>query len=203
MTPSRTPIPAARWAAAEVRRASSNSSFRIGGPADHFLRGRVRRELESPLLGLAREQSLSYVIGSGTNMLFDDDGFRGLIVKNEARGLSRRGEEVTALAGTPLGRPGRFLTAKAWSGLEFLAGIPGTVGGAVCGNAGRLRPSIGEGVGDVGFSSPTGEQPSGRAKWHLPTGIPPSKKSLDRSRGPVPSPRRTTRAGSGDGSKIT
>jgi len=125
------------------------SWFRIGGPADLFFRAATGSEVESAAAWARREGVALYVIGGGSNMLFDDEGFRGLIVKNEARGLARRGEDVTALAGTPLASLVEFLTAQSLGGLEFLAGIPGTVGGAVCGNAGAFGRSIGEGVRDV------------------------------------------------------
>lgn len=125
------------------------SWFRIGGPADLLFRAATAGEVASAAAWARREGVGFYVIGGGSNMLFDDDGFRGLIIRNEARGLTRRGEVVTALAGTSLGSLVEFLAGQGLGGLEFLAGIPGTVGGAVCGNAGAFGRSIGEAVRDV------------------------------------------------------
>jgi UDP-N-acetylmuramate dehydrogenase len=123
-----------------------HSSFRIGGPADYFFAARSLREIRS-CLRFVHERSLSYyIIGSGTNMLFADGGFRGLILKNEVRGINRiRGEgRVVALAGTPLADLVSFALEDGLEGIEFAAGIPGTVGGAVFGNAGAWGSSIGQ-----------------------------------------------------------
>jgi len=125
---------------------SSHSSFRIGGPADFFFAARSLKEMRS-CLRFVYERSLPYyVIGSGTNMLFADGGFRGLILKNEVRGINRiRGEgRVVALAGTALADLVSFALEDGIEGIEFAAGIPGTVGGAVFGNAGAWGFSIGQ-----------------------------------------------------------
>jgi UDP-N-acetylmuramate dehydrogenase len=123
-----------------------HSSFQVGGPADYFFAARSIKEIKS-CLRFVHERSLSYyVIGSGTNMLFDDSGFRGLILKNEVRGINRiKGEgRVVALAGTPLSDLVSFALEDGLEGIEFAAGIPGTVGGAVFGNAGAWGLSIGQ-----------------------------------------------------------
>jgi UDP-N-acetylmuramate dehydrogenase len=123
-----------------------HSSFRIGGPADHFFAVRSLKELKS-CLRFVREHSLPYyVIGSGTNMLFDDAGFRGLIIKNEVRGINRvRGVgRVSVLSGTSLSDLVSFALEEGLEGIEFAAGIPGSVGGAVFGNAGAWGQSIGQ-----------------------------------------------------------
>lgn len=125
---------------------SRHSSFRVGGPADYFFAAHSMKELRS-CLSFVRERSLPYYfIGSGTNMLFDDSGFRGLILKNEVQGINRiRGEgRVIVMAGTPLSDVVSFALEEGLEGIEFAAGIPGTVGGAVFGNAGAWGLSIGE-----------------------------------------------------------
>lgn len=123
-----------------------HSSFRIGGPADFFFAAQSLKDLKA-CLRFVYERSLSYyVIGSGTNMLFADGGFRGLILKNEVRGINRPREEgrVVALTGTPLADLVSFALEEGLEGFEFAAGIPGTVGGAVFGNAGAWGLSIGQ-----------------------------------------------------------
>ncbi|OGD38698.1 MAG: UDP-N-acetylenolpyruvoylglucosamine reductase, partial [Candidatus Aminicenantes bacterium RBG_19FT_COMBO_58_17] len=123
-----------------------HSSFRIGGPADYFFAARSLKEMRS-CLRFVQEGSLPYyVIGLGTNMLFADNGFRGLILKNEVRGINQtRGEgRVAALAGTPLADLVSFALEEGLEGIEFASGIPGTVGGAVFGNAGAWGTSIGQ-----------------------------------------------------------
>ena len=122
------------------------SSFRVGGRADHFFVARTSRELKSCLEFVHAHSYPYYVVGSGTNMLFADEGYRGLILKNELRGIEgKRGpERVEVLAGTPLADLVSFALEEGWTGLEFAAGIPGTVGGAVFGNAGAWGEAIGQ-----------------------------------------------------------
>jgi UDP-N-acetylmuramate dehydrogenase len=123
-----------------------HSSFRIGGPADYFFAARSLKELKS-CLRFVHELSLPhYVIGSGTNMLFADAGFRGLILKNDVRGINRvQGEgRVSVLSGTSLSDLVSFALEDGLEGIEFAAGIPGTIGGAVFGNAGAWGLSIGQ-----------------------------------------------------------
>jgi len=120
-----------------------HSSFRIGGPADYFFAARSEAELRAGIR-FARENSLSfYLIGAGTNLLFDDQGFRGLILKNQICGIERLNEEhIAALTGTALSDLVEFCLEEGYEGLEFAAGIPGTVGGAVFGNAGAWGSCI-------------------------------------------------------------
>jgi len=136
------------------------SNFKIGGEADYFFEATSIAELLKSIL-LAREQSFPYfIIGGGYNLLFDDDGFRGLIIKNSAKGIKQMGKkaEIEALAGTPLRDLIQFSIEKGFSGFEFLAGIPGTVGGAVFSNAGAFGHSIGEFLKDAEILNRQGER---------------------------------------------
>ena len=122
------------------------SHFKIGGPADYFFEAVTLDEFRV-VVAAAREAGIRYyVIGGGNNLLFDDSGFRGLIIRNSCRGVEFNPETVrlTALGGTPLSELAGFCRDRGLGGLEFLAGIPGTVGGAICGNAGAFGRSIGE-----------------------------------------------------------
>jgi len=120
------------------------SNFGIGGRADYFFEASSLHELKSSVV-TARECGIPYyLIGGGYNLLFDDEGFRGLIIRNMAGGVKDCGKEVLeAYSGTSLNRILKFAQEKGLSGLEFLAGIPGTLGGAVFGNAGAFGQSIG------------------------------------------------------------
>jgi UDP-N-acetylmuramate dehydrogenase len=137
-----------------------HSNFKIGGRADYFFEAASVQELKAAILS-AREASVpSYVIGGGYNLLFDDNGFRGLIIKNNVKGIKKRKNipEVEAFAGNSLEELLRFSVEKSLSGLEFMAGIPGTIGGAVYGNAGAFRKSIGESVKEALLLNRKGEQ---------------------------------------------
>ena len=123
-----------------------HSRFKIGGKADYFFAAGSSKELAS-CLRFVHEQSLPfYVIGEGTNILFDDEGFRGLILKNEVNGLDRRSKEgrIEVFSGTLLSDLVEFALDESFEGIEFAAGIPGTVGGAVYGNAGAFGKCIGD-----------------------------------------------------------
>jgi len=136
------------------------SNFKIGGEADYFFEATSITELVKSIL-LAREHSFPYfIIGGGYNLLFDDDGFRGLIIKNSVKGIKQMGNkaEIEALAGTPLRDLIQFSIDKGLSGFEFLAGIPGTVGGAVFSNAGAFGNSIGKFLKDAEILSREGKR---------------------------------------------
>ena len=120
------------------------SSFRIGGPADLLFEARTEDDL-ARAVGLAcRERFPFYVIGGGYNMLFDDEGYRGLVIRNRAEGISRGDGRLVASSGTALSALLQQALAGGLAGLEFLAGIPGTVGGALFSNAGAFGRSIGD-----------------------------------------------------------
>jgi UDP-N-acetylmuramate dehydrogenase len=123
---------------------SALSSFGIGGPADLFFEARSEADLEAAVSLAVSEKYPFYVIGGGYNLLFDDAGYRGLIVRNRLEGVVRQGHRLNALSGTSLSCVLREALAAGLTGLEFLAGIPGTVGGAVYGNAGAYGWSIGD-----------------------------------------------------------
>jgi len=91
-----------------------------------------------------REGFPFYVIGGGYNILFDDEGYRGLIIRNRADGVSISGGRLTVLAGTGLQTLLQEAVAGGLGGLEFLAGIPGTLGGALYSNAGAFGSSLGD-----------------------------------------------------------
>lgn len=128
-------------------RLSEYTNFRIGGKADYFFCASSVSELERAVI-LAKECSLPYfIVGGGYNLLFDDQGFRGLIIKNRIQGIERiQKYRVNVFSGTALPDFIQYCLEKNLGGLEFLAGIPGTVGGAVFGNAGAFDGEIGDRV---------------------------------------------------------
>jgi UDP-N-acetylenolpyruvoylglucosamine reductase len=113
------------------------TTVRAGGPADFFARvGSERRLVE--LLAWASERELAVgVVGSGSNLLVADDGFRGLALKLEKELAAIEREDDRILCGGGARLPSAAAKAASWglSGLEFGINIPGTVGGAVKMNA--------------------------------------------------------------------
>lgn len=121
----------------------NHCSFRVGGPADYFYELKNIEELP-PLITLAEENSIPYkIIGRGTNILFTDKGFRGLIIKNITNSCIVNDNEIFADSGVILTQIIPLSIDNNLSGLETLYGIPGTIGGAVYGNAGVLGTEIG------------------------------------------------------------
>jgi len=123
---------------------SAMSSFGIGGPADLFFEAFAEDDLSRAITLAVREKYPFYVIGGGNNVLFDDEGYRGLIIRNRLEGISRDEGRLTVLSGTHLAAVLRETLAAGLSGLEFLAGIPGTIGGALYGNAGAFGSCLGD-----------------------------------------------------------
>ncbi len=123
-----------------------HSSFKIGGPADFFFEAETRDELRHAL-SLARSGKVPFfVIGGGYNILFADEGYRGLIIKNKIQGFSSvpGAGSFEIFSGTALSRILQFAAEGGLEGLEFLAGIPGTLGGALYTNAGAFGCAIGD-----------------------------------------------------------
>lgn len=144
-----------------------HSNFRIGGAADYFFEACSILELVKTV-SLARECSVSYyVIGGGYNILFDDQGFRGMILKNAVKGVRQMGKkgEMEVLSGTNLKDWVRFCEEKGLSGIEFLAGIPGTAGGAVFGNAGAFGENIGNFLKEALLLNEKGEEVSVKKEY--------------------------------------
>ncbi len=120
---------------------AKHTSFQIGGPVDFWVEPRSHEEL-AELLKMSREYGQPlYLIGGGNNMLVEDEGLRGIAVHLANPAFRHveplEGNRIRAGAGTDLSQLLTGTAEKGLSGLEFLAGVPGTVGGAVWMNAGR------------------------------------------------------------------
>lgn len=118
---------------------SRHTSFHIGGPAKRMAFPGDTGELAF-LLRLGEEcGARPLVAGNGTNLLAPDEGLDRLVIETSGVNLLEKGSEpndITAACGVPLARLADFACKLGLSGLEFAHGIPGTVGGAVCMNAG-------------------------------------------------------------------
>lgn len=125
--------------------------FGIGGPADLFA-DTTSPDAFAEAVETARAAGIPVmVIGGGTNLIVSDAGFRGLVLRYIANGISAQGTVVTAESGAVLQNAVDFCNARGLKGLETLAGIPGWVGAAVYGNAGAYGHSLHERVRRVRF----------------------------------------------------
>jgi UDP-N-acetylmuramate dehydrogenase len=125
--------------------------FGIGGPADLYAEtGSVEAFIAA--MEAARETGIpTMVIGGGTNLIVSDGGFRGLVLRYRGEALLAADGRVVAQAGAVLQDLVDFTIGHGLKGLETLAGIPGSVGAAVYGNAGAYGHSISERVVKVQF----------------------------------------------------
>lgn len=113
-------------------------SFKVGGPADVLVRPRTEKEIRE-ILKFIKEDDIPYlIIGNGSNMLVKDGGLRGLVIEiadnfNESK---VEGNIVEVQSGALLSTLGKEILRNSLKGFEFATGIPGTIGGALCMNAG-------------------------------------------------------------------
>jgi UDP-N-acetylmuramate dehydrogenase len=135
------------------------ANFKIGGRADYFFSASSLHDLIQAVLLARRHEIPHYIIGGAYNLLFDDGGFRGLIIRNDVRGIVKTGTaEIEVSSGTPLQDLLKYCVTNAMKGFEFLAGIPGTTGGAVSGNAGAFDQAIGNFLSDALVLDNKGDQ---------------------------------------------
>jgi UDP-N-acetylmuramate dehydrogenase len=126
--------------------------YRLGGPADYFLRPRTVKELKDVVRRCNENHLRMYVLGFGSNLLVSDEGVRGAVVKLTGDEFGRTdfgGNQITAWAGAELSKLVLDCVEKGLSGVESLTGIPGSVGGAVRMNAGGKFGDIGSAVESV------------------------------------------------------
>jgi len=125
--------------------------FGIGGPAD-LLVETSSVEAFLAAVNAIRTSGLDYVvIGSGTNLIVSDEGFRGVVIRFTASGIHGSENRVVADAGAELESVVEFAIERSLKGLETLMRIPGSAGAAVYGNAGAYGHSISERVSQVRF----------------------------------------------------
>ena len=137
---------------------SRHTSFGIGGSADLYIAVKTQSELMECREIARAEGALSLVIGEGTNILVADRGIRGLVIANTCDCVSQADQGlVVAESGVLLRELARIAVAKGLSGLEWAVGIPGTLGGAVVGNAGAYGGCMADVVRWVTLLMPGGK----------------------------------------------
>ncbi|MBQ3030530.1 MAG: FAD-binding protein, partial [Agathobacter sp.] len=124
-------------AIAENEPMSKHTTFRIGGNADMFVSPKISQVAEIMTLAKAYEVPVT-IIGNGSNLLVGDKGIRGLVLSfgKEADEVVVQDNRMRVGAGTLLSKAAAEAARNSLSGLEFAAGIPGTLGGALVMNAG-------------------------------------------------------------------
>ena len=117
---------------------SRHTTFRIGGPASVFVTPKSEKDLVTAI-EICRSQDAPYfILGNGSNLLVSDQGYDGVVVHigSDLRDISVEGTEITAKTGAMLSQVAHAALAHGLTGMEFAAGIPGSLGGACIMNAG-------------------------------------------------------------------
>lgn len=121
----------------EMEPMKQHTTFKVGGPADVLVTPSL---VQLPkVVALCKKHDLPYyILGNGSNLLVGDKGIRGVVIAitNRMAEIVCDGERITAQAGATLGQIAAKAVEASLAGMEFAAGIPGTVGGAVVMNAG-------------------------------------------------------------------
>lgn len=133
------------------------TTFKIGGPADFFYIAKNKRDLINIIKEAKADNIKYFILGNGSNILISDSGFKGLVIKIEMNALSVRENIILADAGATIGALLSRAKENNLSGLEFLSGIPATVGGAIWANAGSENESIGQKVMNIKILTTDGE----------------------------------------------
>ncbi len=125
------------------------TTFKIGGPARYFFVAKNREDITSALKAAKESGIPYYIIGGGSNLLVSDKGFDGLVIKILNTQYTIHDTKIIADAGVSLGKLVIESVNASLAGLEWAMGIPGTIGGAIVGNAGAYGHSISEAVKEV------------------------------------------------------
>jgi len=135
-------------------------SIGVGGVADFFYVAKDIASLTAAVSAAYKEKIPYFILGGGYNVVPSDRGFPGLVIKNESSNILFSPDFSTVIvdSGVNLGRLISLSAGRDLGGLEFLYGVPSTVGGAIYGNAGSANHSIGDFVKSVTFLMPTDEE---------------------------------------------
>lgn len=133
------------------------SNYRTGGTADCFVEARNIEDIKSALVWARDNNQRFFILGGGTNILFPDEGYRGLVIKINITGFKADDSKITAGAGVTVADLVKAGVDGELTGLEWAGGLPGTLGGAVRGNAGCFGGEMKDIINGVKTLTPEGE----------------------------------------------
>jgi UDP-N-acetylmuramate dehydrogenase len=125
------------------------SNYKIGGPAKLFAEVKSAEELREILKQVQDDNEKIFILGGGTKVLISDEGFDGLIIYNKIAGIERGGDNLRVGSGALTKDLLEYCLENSLSGLEWAGGLPGTIGGAVRGNAGSFEGETKDSVVEV------------------------------------------------------
>ena len=141
-----------------------HTTLGIGGPADWYVTVTSNDALAEAARAAREDARPIFLLGSGSNILVGDAGIRGLVIEDNATGVEMPSADglasdaiISADAGVPFARLSRATARAGWSGLEWAAGIPGSLGGAVIYNAGAYGGCLADVLEEIDVIAPDGQ----------------------------------------------
>lgn len=125
------------------------TTFKIGGRAKYFFKAKTKEELIEAVKIAEQEKLPFFILGKGSNLLVSDKGFDGLVIKIETGDYKLETDKIYAQTGLDLKDLVKLSLKNNLTGLEWAKGIPGTIGGAIYGNAAAFGNSIGNFIEEV------------------------------------------------------
>jgi len=120
------------------------TTFKIGGPAKYFFVAKTKKNLILAILVAKKLNLPFFILGGGSNILVADEEYKGLVIKLQIENFKLKNEKIVCEAGIPLAKLVQISIENNLTGLEWAIGIPGTLGGAIYGNAGAFGKSMGD-----------------------------------------------------------
>lgn len=128
---------------------SKHTTFKIGGPAKYFYEAKSEKNIINAVRAARQLRLPFFILGRGSNLLVADKGYDGLVIKMRNEKIRIKGSTIFVEAGMGLNELISCSFKKGLTGMEWASGIPGTLGGAICGNAGAFGFSISDSIKKV------------------------------------------------------
>lgn len=134
------------------------ATYKIGGPARYFCEVKNESDLQEAIKFAHAKDLQIFILGGGSNLIISDDGFDGLVIKIGTITLNIENDSVEAGAGVSMAELVAWTTRAGLMGLEWTGGLPGTLGGAIFGNAGCFGHEIKEIITSVWVMNISGKR---------------------------------------------
>ncbi|MYE38013.1 MAG: UDP-N-acetylmuramate dehydrogenase [Candidatus Spechtbacteria bacterium SB0662_bin_43] len=132
------------------------TNYKIGGKADYFIEATSEEELCEAVLWAKKKHLPFFLLGGGTNIIVSDKGFQGVVIHNRFTDIHVTGVHAFFGSGAPVQGVVDILIDRGLTGMEWAGGLPGSIGGAIHGNAGAFGGYISQCLVEVRALSPSG-----------------------------------------------
>ena len=124
----------------------NHTTFRIGGSAKYFFEAKNKKDLIKAIKAAKKYNLPFFIMGGGSNLLVSDQGYDGLVIKIKNTAVRIKKNRIFVDAGLNLSQVVNLAAKNNLTGIEWASGIPGTVGGAIYGNAGAFSGSMADAI---------------------------------------------------------